>query len=63
VHYRVVKRGDGDTVTSAVSELDRSARIDELARMLGGSEVTAKARANAKDLAEQGRRRAGPPDR
>jgi DNA repair protein RecN (Recombination protein N) len=62
-HYRVIKRGNGDAVTSAVSELDRSARIDELARMLGGSEVTAKARANAKELAEQGRRRAGPPGR
>jgi DNA repair protein RecN (Recombination protein N) len=63
VHYRVIKRGDGDAVTSAVSELGRSDRIDELARMLGGSEVTPKARANAKDLAEQGRRRPGPPGR
>ena len=57
-HYRVTKRGDGDAVTSEVVELDRASRIEELGRMLGGSEVTARTRAHAKELAEQGRRRA-----
>ena len=55
-HYRVVKSGDEATVSSAVAELDRAARTEELARMLGGSEVTAKTRAHARELLEQGRR-------
>ena len=62
-HYRVTKRGDGNAVTSAVVELDRPSRIEELGRMLGGSEVTAKTRAHAKELAEQGRRRGESPGR
>lgn len=56
VHYRVTKSGDGGDVTSAVAELDRTARIEELARMLGGSEITGKTRAHAKELHEQHRR-------
>jgi len=55
-HYRVTKAGDGTVVTSAVTELDRTARIEELARMLGGSEITAKTRAHAKELYAQSQR-------
>ena len=55
-HYRVVKSGDEATVSSAVAELDRAARTEELARRLGGSEVTAKTRAHARERLEQGRR-------
>ena len=55
-HYRVTKSGAGDKLTSALSELDRASRIEELARMLGGSEVTSKTRAHAKELYEQHRR-------
>jgi DNA repair protein RecN (Recombination protein N) len=57
-HYRVTKSGDDAAVTSAVTELDRSARIEELARMLGGSEITAKTRAHAKELYAQSQRTA-----
>ena len=57
-HYRVTKSGDGDELTSALAELDRAARIEELARMLGGSEITGKTRAHAKELYEQNRRTA-----
>ena len=57
-HYRVTKSGDEASVTSAVTELDRSARIEELARMLGGSEITAKTRAHAKELYAQSQRTA-----
>ena len=56
-HYCVTKAGEENVVTSAVSELDRNARIEELARMLAGNEMTAKTRAHARELAEQGRRR------
>ena len=62
-HYRVTKRGDGDAVTSAVIELDRASRVDELGRMLGGSEITAKTRAHARELYEQHRRRLESPGR
>lgn len=56
-HYRVTKSGDGGDARSALAELDRAARIEELARMLGGSEVTGKTRAHAKELYEQHRRK------
>ena len=55
-HFRVAKHGRGNEVTSDVVELDRGARVDELARMLSGAEVTAKTRAHAKELFEQHRR-------
>jgi DNA repair protein RecN (Recombination protein N) len=55
-HYRVRKDGDGPQVASRLERLTRAHRLDELARMLGGSEVTAKTRAHAKELFEQSRR-------
>jgi DNA repair protein RecN (Recombination protein N) len=55
-HFRVAKAGKGAHVTSDVIALDRAARVDELARMLSGAEVTAKTRAHAKELFEQHRR-------
>jgi DNA repair protein RecN (Recombination protein N) len=58
-HYRVTRSGDGGELTSALAELDRTARIEELARMLGGTEVTGKTRAHAKELYEQHRRKLG----
>jgi len=58
VHYRVAKSGDGDTVTSALERLAKDARVDELSRMLGGSAITDKTRAHAKELLERHRRRA-----
>ena len=55
-HYKVTKDGDGETVQSRLERLSRDRRLDELARMVGGSEVTAKTRAHAKELYEQHRR-------
>ena len=56
-HFRVVKRGNGEQVTSELTALTRAARVDELARMLAGSEVTSKTRAHARELYDQHRRR------
>ncbi len=56
-HFRVVKSGDGECVTTELSALARAARIDELARMLAGSEITSKTRAHARELYDQHRRR------
>jgi DNA repair protein RecN (Recombination protein N) len=55
-HFRVVKRGNGERVTSELTALAQAARVDELARMLAGSEVTTKTRAHARELYEQHRR-------
>jgi DNA repair protein RecN (Recombination protein N) len=55
-HFRVVKRGDAQSVHAEVAPLGGGERVDELARMLAGSAITAKTRAHAKELLEQHRR-------
>jgi len=55
-HYRVVKKGNGDGVSTGLMRLDAAARVEELARMLGGHEITAKTRAHAKELLTQNQR-------
>jgi DNA repair protein RecN (Recombination protein N) len=40
----------GDSTHSAVVPLDDKARIEELARMLGGVEITREVRANARQM-------------
>jgi DNA repair protein RecN (Recombination protein N) len=57
-HFRVSKTSGKHGVTSALEALGAADRVGELARMLGGEEVTAKTRAHAKELYEQHRRRA-----
>jgi DNA repair protein RecN (Recombination protein N) len=49
-HLRVTKLTDGRTTRTSLSELTAAERIEELARMLGGIEITTKARAHAKDM-------------
>jgi len=56
-HYRVTKFGNRDSVTTELTPLDGGERIEELARMLGGREITAKTRAHAKELLAQNRPR------
>ena len=57
-HFRVTKQGDETTVRAEVEPLASGARVEELARMLAGSAITAKTRAHAKELLEQHRRAA-----
>jgi len=57
-HYRVTKAGRGNGVVTTLDRLDGAARVDELARMLSGSEITAKTRAHAKELYDLHRRSA-----
>jgi DNA repair protein RecN (Recombination protein N) len=55
-HFRVHKQVlDGRTVTR-VERLDDDARVEELARMLGGKKVTRSAREHARELIEQARK-------
>jgi DNA repair protein RecN (Recombination protein N) len=56
-HFRVTKVGDASSVHAEVAPLRARARVEELARMLAGSAITAKTRAHAKELlAQHGRR-------
>ena len=56
-HFRVVKEGDEATVRTSVDSLGAADRIEEMARMLAGSAITAKTRAHAKELLAQHRRK------
>jgi DNA repair protein RecN (Recombination protein N) len=47
---RVTKLTDGRTVRTTLTELTADDRVEELARMLGGIDVTARARDHARDM-------------
>jgi DNA repair protein RecN (Recombination protein N) len=49
-HLRVTKLTDGRTTRTTLTELTADDRVEELARMLGGIEITAKAREHARDM-------------
>ncbi|MEO5786863.1 MAG: DNA repair protein RecN, partial [Casimicrobiaceae bacterium] len=59
-HFRVVKAGDEATVRTGVDHLAAPARVEELARMLAGSSITAKTRAHAQELLDAHRRPVNP---
>jgi DNA repair protein RecN (Recombination protein N) len=49
-HYKVNKKQAGDSVISEIHLLNKTERIDEIARMLGGIRVTDKAIDHAKEI-------------
>ena len=49
-HFKVFKEVSKEGVTSNIKELNKSERVEELAEMLGGKELTASALAHAKEL-------------
>ena len=49
-HFYVSKQTDGSETETTMQPLDKKARLQELARLLGGSEVTRNTLANAKEL-------------
>ncbi|MFI4914254.1 MAG: DNA repair protein RecN [Steroidobacterales bacterium] len=53
-HLRVSKLSDGLTTRTAVTALGGETRIEEIARMLGGIEITARARAHAIEMLQRG---------
>ena len=53
-HLRVSKLTDGSTTRTQVVTLERDARIEEIARMLGGVTITDKAREHAAEMLEAG---------
>lgn len=50
VQYRVSKNDEGGTTHTIVDKLSDAERVDEIARMLSGKNITAEARENAKSL-------------
>ena len=52
-HLRVNKLTDGKTTRTSLSELAGEERVEELARMLGGVDITAKAREHAQEMLRQ----------
>ncbi len=56
-HFHIDKRVRGNRTMTTVQRLDEATRVDEIARMIGGSHVTDAARSTARDLLRAG---AGP---
>lgn len=52
-HVRVSKQSDGEATRTQIEILDATGRRDELARMLGGVEITRETRAHAKQMLER----------
>jgi DNA repair protein RecN (Recombination protein N) len=48
--FRVTKLSDGKITRTALKALSPPERIDEIARMLGGIEITEQARAHAREM-------------
>jgi DNA repair protein RecN (Recombination protein N) len=49
-HFRINKQVRGGRTSTAIERLDSASRIQEIARMLGGSKITAKTLAHAREL-------------
>ena len=49
-HLRVVKASDAESTTTDVFALDEAERVEEIARMLGGVEITDRTRAHAAEM-------------
>jgi DNA repair protein RecN (Recombination protein N) len=66
-HFRVTKQTDGKITRTAVKTLSSGERVDEIARMLGGVDITDQARAHAHEMltgvAERKAQVAAPPRR
>jgi DNA repair protein RecN (Recombination protein N) len=56
-HLRVTKHSDGRSTRTSVIALEEDARVEEIARMLGGVEITPRTRAHALEM----RSRVAPP--
>lgn len=53
-HFRIVKEVRGGGTATTITPLDAKQRIEEIARMLGGTRITAKTRAHAKEMLATG---------
>ena len=58
-HYLIEKHTEEGRASTAVRQLDEAGREEELARIIGGTEITDAVRAAARDLMLQGGSSAG----
>ena len=49
-HLRIDKQLESDTSSTRLAELDTKARVDEIARMLGGVEITERTLNHAREM-------------
>lgn len=49
-HFRIIKLSDGKATRTAVSDLNDDERVEEIARMLGGVEITKRTRDHAEEM-------------
>ncbi len=56
-HFQVVKRSDGKTTRTEINRMSEEQRIEELARMLGGVEITEHTRRHAAEMRSLGKRK------
>ena len=61
-HVRVSKSSTGGTTRTALEPLDYDARVEELARMLGGAKITARTREHAREMLDGARAKAASAD-
>lgn len=54
-HYRIEKTSDEISTSTTVVPLDEAERVEELARLLSGTEITDTARLQAREMIEKGR--------
>ncbi len=52
-HYQVSKQTDNNTTVTAINPLDTRQRVDEIARMLGGIDITDQTLSHAKEMIER----------
>ncbi|MDA0679651.1 MAG: DNA repair protein RecN [Proteobacteria bacterium] len=54
-HFRIIKLSDGKTTRTGVTRLSDQERVEEIARMLGGVEITQRTRDHAAEMLQSGR--------
>ena len=52
-HWKVEKQSSNNSTTSSITSLNRQERVEEIARMLGGTEITDTTRRHARELLGQ----------
>jgi DNA repair protein RecN (Recombination protein N) len=54
-HFRIMKLSDGKSTRTGVKQLSEQERVEEIARMLGGVEITERTRDHAAEMLNKGR--------
>jgi len=54
-HFRIMKLSDGKSTRTGITQLNDKERIEEIARMLGGVEITRRTRDHAAEMLNSGR--------